>query len=110
MDNALNFEKAECYQRKLAEERDRLRLLLEVTNAVVAHLELRKLFLSISTCLRRVVPMTYTSLGLYDEERRVFRVHTLDFPGGKGLIQEELVVPFDGSPAGRRSRCGARPC
>ena len=99
VDNALNFEKAECYQRKLAEERDRLRLLLEVNNAVVAHLDLRELFLSISAALRRVVPMTYASLALYDEARRVFRVHALDFPGGKGLVHEELVVPFDGAPA-----------
>ncbi len=106
VDNALNFEKAQCYQRKLAEERDRLRLLLKVNNAVVAQLELRDLFLSISACLRQVVPMTYTSLGLYDEERRVFRVHTLDFPGGKGLIQEELLVPFEGSPAGRALTLG----
>ncbi len=100
VDNALNFEKAECYQRKLAEERDRLRLLLEVNNAVVAHLDLRELFLGISATLRRVVPLDYASLALYDEGRRVFRVHALDFPGGKGLLQEELVVPFADSPAG----------
>jgi formate hydrogenlyase transcriptional activator len=106
VDNALNFEKAECYQRKLAEERDRLRLLLEVNNAVVQRLDPRELFHEIAASLRRVVPLDYASLALYDEERRVFRVHALDFPGGKGLVHEALVVPFDGAPAARAFETG----
>ena len=36
VDNALNFERAQAYQRQLAQERDRLRVLLEVNNAVVS--------------------------------------------------------------------------
>ena len=106
VDNALNFEKAEHYQRKLASERDRLRLLLEVNNAVVAHLDLRELFLSISANLRRAVPIDYASLALYDAVRRVLRVHALDFPGGKGLVQEELVVPYENAPAARALEAG----
>ena len=37
VDNALNFESAQAYQRQLARERDRLRVLLEVNNAVVSN-------------------------------------------------------------------------
>ena len=36
VDNVLNFESAQAYQRQLARERDRLRVLLEVNNAVVS--------------------------------------------------------------------------
>jgi len=36
VDNALNFQAAQAYQQQLARERDRLRVLLEVNNAVVS--------------------------------------------------------------------------
>ena len=44
VDNALNFETARAYQQQLARERDRLRVLLEVNNALVSTLDLRQLF------------------------------------------------------------------
>lgn len=40
VENALNFEEARSYQELLARERDRLRLLLDVNNNVISHLEL----------------------------------------------------------------------
>jgi formate hydrogenlyase transcriptional activator len=101
VDNALNFRQAQCYQGKLAEERDRLRLLLEVNNAVVAHLDLRELFRSIAASLRRVLQQDYASLALYDEARHAWRVHALDFPEGRGVLREERVAPFEGAPASR---------
>ncbi len=101
VDNALNFQSARDYQRQLAADRDRLRLLLEVTNAVVTHLDLRELFRHIAACLRGVIQQEYASLALYDEAERRFRVHALDFPAGKGLLKEEFVAPHDGAPAGR---------
>ena len=38
IDNALNFEQAQSAQQQLAHHRDRVRLLLEVNNAVVSPL------------------------------------------------------------------------
>jgi formate hydrogenlyase transcriptional activator len=99
VDNAVNFERAQCYQRQLAGERDRLRLLLDINNAVVAHLDLRQLFLSIAAGLRRAIQQDYTSLALYDAARHGWRLHALDFPSGTGLLQEEVFTPFAGSPA-----------
>ena len=55
VDNVLNFERAQSAQRQLEQERDRLKLLLEVTNAVNSTLDVRHLFTVISTCLREVV-------------------------------------------------------
>jgi formate hydrogenlyase transcriptional activator len=100
VDNALNFQDAQVYQEQLSRERDRLRLLLEVNNALVSNLDLRELLKEIAACLRRVIRHDYTSLALYDPARNEMRLTALDFPEGKGLIQEEMTVPLEGSAGG----------
>jgi formate hydrogenlyase transcriptional activator len=99
VDNALNFQKTEFLRQKLAEERDRLQLLLQVNNAVVAHLDVHELFRSTAECLRRVIRQDYTSLALYDAVGERWLLHSLDFPEGKGHIQQEQFVDFEGAPA-----------
>ena len=42
----------------------------------------------------------YTSLALYEAESHRLRLHALDFPEGKGLIQEGAQAPIDESPGG----------
>ena len=100
VDNALNFQKAQSYQHQLSRERDRLRVLLEVTNTLVANLDLRELLTAIATCLRRVLEHEYTSLSLYDPASNQLRLHAIDFPKGKGLVQEEMLLPLEGTAAG----------
>src|SRR6267378_2084702 len=104
VDNALNFERAQAYQRQLAQERDRLRVLLEVNNAVVSKLDLRSLLNAISASLRRVIHHEYTSLALFEPAMNQMRMLALDFPQSKGLIREEMLVPLDGSIAGSAFR------
>jgi formate hydrogenlyase transcriptional activator len=104
VDNALNLARAQAYQRQLAQERDRLRVLLEVNNAVVSKLDLRGLLNAISASLRRVIHHEYTSLALYEEDKNKMRMLALDFPEGKGLIHEEMLVPLEGSIAGTAFR------
>jgi formate hydrogenlyase transcriptional activator len=100
VDNALNYEKAAIYQQQLAAERDRLRLLLEVNNAVVSNLEFRELFSAIAASLRRVMPCDYVSVSLLDTDKKMLRLHALDFPAGKGFVQEEMVAPVEDSIGG----------
>jgi formate hydrogenlyase transcriptional activator len=100
VDNALNYQRAQAYQQQLAQERDRLRVLLEVNNVLVSHLDLRELFQAIAACLRRVMRHEYTSLALYDPETKRMRVQALDFPQGRGLIREEMTVAVETSPSG----------
>ena len=100
VDNALNFQNAQIYQQELARERDRLRLLLEVNNALVSTLDLHNLLAAISACLRRVMNHDYASLALYEPEARQLRLQALDFPQSKGLLQEEMVFPIEGTPSG----------
>ncbi len=100
VDNALNFQDAQVYQEQLSRERDRLRLLLEVTNALVSNLDLRELLKQIAACLRRVIRHDYIALALYDPARNEMRLTALDFPEGKGLIHEEMTIPLEGSAGG----------
>ena len=104
VDNVLNFESAQAYQRQLARERDRLRVLLEVNNAMVSKLDLHALLNAISASLRRVIHHEYTSLALFEPMTNHMRVLALDFPQGKGLIREEMIVPLDGSMTGKAFR------
>lgn len=100
VDNALNFETSRAYQQQLARERDRLRVLLEINNALVSTLDVRQLFQMIARSLRRVLHHEYTSLALLDKKTNRLRVRALDFSGGQGLIHEEMSVPIEKSPAG----------
>src|SRR6266508_3760032 len=101
VDNALNFAQAQSVQAQLKDERDRLSLLLEVNNAVVSVLDLHELLNVVSASLRRLVPHEYASLSLYDAETQRLQIHALDFPVSKGLLQEGLSIPVEGSPTGR---------
>jgi len=75
-------------QAQLTRERDRVRLLLEVNNAVVSHLNLDDLFPAVSACLRRVVQHDGSALVLFDDETRRFRVHVLHFAKNESFIEE----------------------
>lgn len=101
VDNALNFAEVQSVQEQLKNERDRLSLLLEVNNTVVSVLDLHELLNAVSRSLRRLVPHEYASLSLYDAETERLQIHALDFPISKGLLQEGLSIPVEGSPTGR---------
>jgi formate hydrogenlyase transcriptional activator len=101
VDNALHFEQAQSVQQQLKKEHDRLRLLLDVNNTIVSALDLRELLNAVSASLRRLVPHEYASLSLYDAETQRLQIHALDFPASKGLIQEGLWIPVEGTPHGR---------
>jgi len=100
VDNVLTHESAVSYQQQLAMERDRLRMLLEINNALVSHLELRDLFSAISNATRRAFRHDYSSLALYNAVDNCFEIHGLDLPHGRGLIQEGMRFAF-GSPSAR---------
>jgi formate hydrogenlyase transcriptional activator len=102
VDNALNFESAQAYQKQLAQERDRLQVLLEINNVLVTSRELPDLFRGIVTALTRVIHHDYTSLALLDPATNLLKIHALDFPGGSKLAEnKELTIPLEMSPAGR---------
>src|SRR5262249_51369395 len=91
VDNVLHDEAAQAAQAQLTNERDRMRLLLEVNNAVVSHLDLEDLFPAVSACLRRVIHHDGSALVLFDEASGRFRVHVLHFRNNESFIHEGKV-------------------
>jgi formate hydrogenlyase transcriptional activator len=106
VDNVVHYESAQSAQRQLTRERDRLRLLLEVNNAVVSHLDFGDVFAAATACVRRVLPNDYTSLALHEPGGDRFRLYALDFPVSKGLLHEGMTTPVEGTPAGVALRSG----
>ena len=100
VDNALHFEQAQSVQQQLAREHHISRLLLDVNNAVISKLDLRELFAAITACLHQVMQFGYISLALYDRESNQLRIHALDFPQGRGLMHEDILVPLETAPSG----------
>jgi formate hydrogenlyase transcriptional activator len=92
------------HQEELSRERDRLRVLLEVNNAVVSQLELGDLFATIVPSLRRVVPHETTSIYLYHPDTGDFHRYVLDFPSGKGKLGGSHPIALDETPAGEAFR------
>ena len=89
------------HQKELERERDRLRLLLDVTNLLVANRNFRELFVAISVLLRKIIRHDYAALELHSAGRDLLQVYALDLPGGKGLIQQGTTFSVEDSPAGQ---------
>ena len=83
---------------------ERLQLLLDVTNQLVSHLELRDLLRAVSRQVRRVMHCDFASVSLPDAEKKQLRHYALDFPDSKGMLQEEIAFPVEGSPSGMAFR------
>ena len=98
VDNALNFDEAQATQRQLSAERDHLRLLLDVTNAMVSKLDLPELLDAISAPLERVIPHESATLALYDKDRGELVVHAVTAKSGDA--RRYVGKRFAGSAAG----------
>jgi formate hydrogenlyase transcriptional activator len=103
-DDALNFAALRRASEELQSNNERLRLLLDVTNQVVSNLELRDLLRAISHDVRRVMQCDYAGLSLPDAGNKQLRLYAVDFPEGKGFLQEDLVYPIEGAPSGAAFR------
>ncbi len=98
VDNVLHDKSAQSAQQQLAHERDRLRVLLEVNNAVVSHLRLDDMFTAIGASLARVIQHDGCSLVLYEPEARRYRCHVLR-SNGESFIEEGSAVAGQTSPS-----------
>lgn len=108
VDNALNLESSQAYQKQLARERDRFRVLLEVNNVLITSRELPELFPGIVSCLERVIHHDYTSLALLDAAKTL-RIYAYYFPSNQNIFKPDTIVPLENTPAGRAIATGL-PC
>jgi formate hydrogenlyase transcriptional activator len=88
LERAIATDAAETYQRQLARERDRLRLLLEINNQVVTKLDVNELFRSASASIRKYFANDFTGFWLIDKQSNQLECAVLDFPGGKGFLAD----------------------
>src|SRR5262245_58108360 len=101
IDNACHFDEVQRYQQKLLNERDRLRILLEVNNAIASLLELHDFLEAVSRALQRVLSHELVSISLYEPEEDQLRLYSLIFPGGHGLLREGMTMSVKGNMLGK---------
>ena len=85
LDDGLNLRRAQ-------HQNDQLQLLLNLTNRITSNLELRDLLRAIAANIREVIHADAVTVALPDAASEKFRVFAMDFPHGKGVVKEELLV------------------
>jgi formate hydrogenlyase transcriptional activator len=93
-------------EQALKRERDRLRLLLEITSSVTSRLDLRQIVEALSTNLFSVMQCDVSALLLHDLESGLLRVTILHNPDARGPYREGSLVPMNGSISGQVLRKG----
>jgi formate hydrogenlyase transcriptional activator len=73
---------------------DRLQLLLNLTTRITSSLDLREVLRAIAANIREVVHADAVTVSLLDPTSAKSRVFAVDFPHGKGVIKEELLLPL----------------
>jgi len=86
---------------ELRHERDRLRLLLEITNSMTSNLDLRHLVETLSTNLLGVTRCDFCALLLPDADGNGLRVTTLYNPEARGFLCDGTIIPVRGSVCGK---------
>jgi formate hydrogenlyase transcriptional activator len=81
-------------QQAFRHERDRLRLLLEVTNSTTSKLDLPGLVEALSTNLLSVTRCDFCALLLPDADSGQLRLTTLYNPEGRGSFRSGTIVPI----------------
>jgi formate hydrogenlyase transcriptional activator len=87
-------------------ERDRLRLLLEITNSTISKLDLPGLVAALSTNLLSVTRCDFCALSLPVAETAELRVTTLYNPEARGSLCDGMIIPIHGSICGKAFRTG----
>lgn len=93
-------------EEQLRLERDRLHLLLEITNSMASKLDMRRLLETLSTDLLRVTQCDFCALLLPDMDSGGLRMTTLYNPDARGFLCNGTVIPIQDSICGKVFRTG----
>src|ERR1700740_2583738 len=77
---------------ELRRQNDRLQLLLNLTSRITSSLNLREVLRAIAANIREVIQADLVTVSLPDAASGKIRVFAMDFPHGKGVIKEDLLV------------------
>jgi formate hydrogenlyase transcriptional activator len=89
----------------LRRERDRLQMLLDLSNTIASNLELPQLLRAISASLRSLMQSEGAGVALLDPSTNRLRLTVIDFPSNDGQVTEGEILPDD-SPAMQSVRSG----
>jgi formate hydrogenlyase transcriptional activator len=87
------------HHQDLARDRDRLRLLLEVSESIASHRDLGELFHDLAQRLPQIVPFDYINVVLHEPTRDVMRLWLL-VSSQPSTISSGLELPVGESPGG----------
>jgi formate hydrogenlyase transcriptional activator len=79
-------------QVELQRQNERLELLLNLTSKITSSLDLREVLRAIAGNIREVIHADAVTVSLPEPTLAKFRVFAMDFPHGKGVIKEELLL------------------
>jgi len=85
-------------RKELALERDRLRVLHQITNALVSKLSPDELFAAISGQLDRIIPHSSATIALYDREADELQLYSLQMRGENRSADIPKRRPLAGTP------------
>ena len=92
----------------LQREQERLQPLFELTNQVIAHVELREVFRAMTTRTRHVMRADVAVVVVPEADSGQLRVAALDGPGDERRLQEEALIAWEGTLPERVFRTGQR--
>lgn len=97
-DDAINFAASQRAQ-------ERLQLLLDLTNRVASHLNLREVLREISAQIRAVMQCDGVGIGLPNRDNGRLRIYVLDYPNAPADLEEDY-EPDEASPVAAVFRSG----
>ncbi len=77
---------------ELQRQNERFELLLNLTARITSSLDLREVLRAIAANIREVIHADAVAVSLLDAASEKVRVFAMDFPHGKGVIKEELLI------------------
>src|SRR6267154_6356769 len=90
--DANRYEAIISISEELQRQNDRLQLLLNLTFRITSCRDLREVLRAIAANIRQVIHADLVTVSLPDGASGQIRVFAMDFPRGKGLIKEDLLV------------------
>lgn len=107
VENAINYQEARELQNDLMHERDRLKMVLDINNAVTSNIALTDLLRAIASSVRTAIQCDAAFVSMPEKKEQWLRVRALDYPDPHGALTEDTVIPMEGSISGRTFRNGS---
>src|SRR5258705_13365801 len=94
----------EALLREARDTADRLRMILDINNTIVANLELQDLLHAVAASLRRALQCDAAAISVADTQAGSLRDHAVDFPQSTGVARPGDGIPIGGTVVGEGFR------